>query len=92
MPIGRWTNKDERQGEIAARTVNKTRREQRRQENRRTMGTGNPYPPRDTRMRDKPYSLAQELEIPGRSKMTKRDRARALQPVPAARLRHANVE
>jgi hypothetical protein len=45
MPIGRWTNKDERQGEIAARTVNKTRREQRRQENRRTMGTGNPYPP-----------------------------------------------
>ena len=90
MPIGRWTNKDERRKEIAARTM--TRREQGRTENRRTMGTGNPNPPMDARMRDELYNLARELKIPGRSKMTKRDRARALQPVPAARLRHANVE
>jgi plasmid stabilization system protein ParE len=78
--------------EIAARTVNKTRREQGRTENRRTMGTGNPNLPMDARMRDELYNLARELRIPGRSKMTKRDLARALQPVPAARLPHPKAD
>ena len=75
--------------EIAARTVNKTRREQGRTENTRTMGTGNPNLPMDARTRDELYNVARELRIPGRSKMTKRDLVRALQPVPAARRRHA---
>jgi plasmid stabilization system protein ParE len=57
--------------EIAARTVNKRRREEGRTQNRRTMGTGNPNQPLAERTRDEIYNIAQDLNVRGRSKMTK---------------------
>jgi plasmid stabilization system protein ParE len=57
--------------EIAARTVNKRRRVEGRTPNRRTMGTGNPNRSLDNRTRDEIYNRAKEMNIPGRSKMTK---------------------
>jgi plasmid stabilization system protein ParE len=57
--------------EIAARTVNKQRREEGRTPNRRTMGTGNPNRRIEERSRDEVYNRARELKIPGRSTMTK---------------------
>ena len=57
--------------EIAARTVNKTRREAGRTPNRRSQGSGNPNRPLDDRSRDELYNRAKELGIPGRSKMAK---------------------
>jgi hypothetical protein len=59
--------------EIAGRTVNKTRREQGRTPNKRTQGTGNPNLPLAERTRDELYNLAKELNVSGRSKMTKGD-------------------
>jgi hypothetical protein len=59
--------------EIAARTVNKRRREEGRTPNTRTQGTGNPNLPLDERSRDELYNLAKELNISGRSSMTKRE-------------------
>jgi hypothetical protein len=57
--------------EIAGRTVNKTRREQGRTPNKRTQGTGNPNLPLDERTRDELYNLARELNVKGRSSMSK---------------------
>ena len=57
--------------EIAARTVNKRRREEGRTPNRRTMGTGNPNRRLEERSRDELYNRARQLKIRGRSKMTK---------------------
>src|SRR5437016_4005726 len=57
--------------EIAARTVNKQRREEGRTPNRRTMGTGNPNRGLEERSRDEVYNRAREMNIRGRSKMTK---------------------
>jgi hypothetical protein len=57
--------------EIAARTVNKDRREDGRTQNRRTMGTGNPRAPLEERTRDELYNLAEESGIRGRSRMNK---------------------
>ena len=64
------------------------------EENReaKNLGNGNPNHPTDARMRDELYNKARELKIPDPSKMTKRDLARAMQPVPAARLPHPKVE
>src|SRR5215207_9655603 len=59
--------------EIAARTVNKHRREEGRTANRRTLGTGNPNLPLAERTRDELYNLARELNVRGRSSMTKRE-------------------
>lgn len=64
--------------EIAARTVNKHRREEGRTKNKRTSGTGNPNTPLTERTRDELYNLAQELNLKGRSKMTKKELANAL--------------
>lgn len=61
----------DRAEEIAARTVNKRRREEGRTENKRTMGTGNPNRAPAERTRDELYNRAKELKIPGRSSMTK---------------------
>jgi plasmid stabilization system protein ParE len=61
----------DRAEEIAARTVNKARREEGRTPNRRTQGTGNPNRPLEQRTRDELYNRARELNIPGRSRMTK---------------------
>jgi len=65
--------------EIAARTVNKRRREEGRTPNRRTMGTGNPNIPLEERTRDELYNIAKELNLSGRSSMTKDDLVSALQ-------------
>ena len=57
--------------EIAARTVNKHRREEGRTENSTTQGTGNPNNRYESRTRDELYNIAKERNVEGRSKMTK---------------------
>jgi hypothetical protein len=64
--------------EIAARVVNKRRREEGRTPNKRTLGTGNPNKPLDERTRDELYNLAREMNIKGRSDMTKAELVGAL--------------
>jgi plasmid stabilization system protein ParE len=65
--------------EIAARTVNKHRREEGRTPNRRTQGTGNPNRPLSEHSRDELYNEAREKGIGGRSRMSKGELVRALQ-------------
>lgn len=65
--------------EIAARTVNKQRREEGRTPNRRTQGTGNPNTPLAERSVDELRNLAHELHIRGRSRMRKADLVAAIQ-------------
>jgi phage terminase small subunit len=65
--------------QIAARTVNKGRREQGRTPNRRTQGTGNPNVSLEDRSRQELYNLAKDLGIEGRSRMRKSDLAKAIQ-------------
>lgn len=64
--------------EIAARTVNKTRREDGRTPNVRTQGTGNPRTSLDDRTRDELYNLARDLNVSGRSSMNKQELAEAV--------------
>jgi hypothetical protein len=64
--------------EIAARTVNKQRREEGRTPNKTTQGTGNPNKPLKDRTRDELYNIAKEKEIEGRSKMNKAELAKAV--------------
>jgi len=64
--------------EIAARTVNKRRREEGRTPNRRTMGTGNPNRSLEERSRDELYNRARQLKIHGRSKMSKSELVEAV--------------
>jgi hypothetical protein len=64
--------------EIAARTVNKERREEGRTPSSRTQGTGNPRHPLDERTRDELYNLARERDVKGRSSMSKRELLDAL--------------
>ncbi|MQA90556.1 MAG: addiction module toxin RelE [Gemmatimonas sp.] len=59
--------------EIAARTVNKTRREEGRTPRRTTEGTGNPNVGLEGRTKNELYNRAKELDIEGRSKMTKNE-------------------
>lgn len=68
--IERGRDEDEAE-EIAARTVNKQRREEGRTPSRRTSGTGNPDRRLEERTRDELYNRARELDIDGRSDMTK---------------------
>ena len=68
----RGVGKD-RAEEIAARTVNKQRREEGRTPNQRTQGTGNPRRGYEARSRDELYNIAREKDIPGRSKMDKQE-------------------
>lgn len=70
--------KEERAEEIAARTVNKNRREAGRTPNARTQGTGNPNRPLPQRSRDELYNRARELGIAGRSKMSKHELVEAI--------------
>lgn len=65
---GRSTDKAE---EIAARTVNKQRREEGRTPNRTTQGTGNPNRSLDDRTVSELKNRAKELRIEGRSSMKK---------------------
>jgi hypothetical protein len=64
--------------EIAARTVNKGRREEGRTPNRRTQGTGKPGAPLDERGKDELMNLAREKDIRGRSRMNKSELVKAL--------------
>lgn len=57
--------------EIAARTVNKHRRQEGRTPNRKTSGTGNPTHSLEDRSRQELYNRAKQLDIEGRSKMNK---------------------
>ena len=73
----RGVNEDKAE-EIAARTVNKQRRAEGRTPNRRTQGTGNPNRGLDARSRDEVYNRAKEMNIRGRSKMTKAELVEAV--------------
>jgi plasmid stabilization system protein ParE len=57
--------------EIAARTVNKDRREEGRTPNRTSQGTGNPNSSLEDRTVSELRNRARELHIGGRSNMTK---------------------
>jgi len=70
---------DEKRAEaIAARTVNKTRREEGRTPNKTTQGTGNPARGYEGRTRDELYNIAKDKDIPGRSKMDKQELIEAI--------------
>ncbi|MEZ6130207.1 MAG: Rho termination factor N-terminal domain-containing protein [Planctomycetaceae bacterium] len=64
--------------EIAARTVNKQRREEGRTANKTTQGTGNPNTELPDRTVDELRNLAAEMKIKGRSKMKKGDLVHAI--------------
>ncbi|MGE0328948.1 MAG: Rho termination factor N-terminal domain-containing protein [Polyangiaceae bacterium] len=64
--------------EIAARTVNKQRRSEGRTPNRTTQGTGNPNKSLESRSKRELYNRAKQLEIEGRSRMTKAQLVRAI--------------
>ena len=70
--------KAERAEEIAARTVNKQRREEGRTPNQTTQGTGNPTNRLEERTRRELYNRAKELNIEGRSRMDKAELVRAI--------------
>lgn len=70
---------EKRAKEIAARTVNKGRREEGRTPNKRTQGTGKPGKSLKDRSRDELYNIAQDLQIAGRSKMKKDELVSAIQ-------------
>jgi plasmid stabilization system protein ParE len=69
---------ESRAKEVAARTVNKDRREEGRTPNERTQGTGNPNQGYEGRTRDELYNIAKERGIQGRSRMTKDELIREL--------------
>jgi len=69
---------EDRAEEVAARTVNKQRRLERRTPNVTTQGTGNPNTPLDQRSRDELRNRARQLNIRGRSRMTKAELLEAL--------------
>lgn len=69
---------EERAEEIAARTVNKTRREQGRTPNTATSGSGNPEASLEDRSVRELYNRAKELDIEGRSSMKKAELIRAI--------------
>ena len=71
---------EQRAEEIAARTVNRDRREEGRTESglKSTMGTGNPNTSLEERTRRELYNRAKQLHIEGRSNMTKAELVRAI--------------
>ncbi len=70
---------EKRAEEIAARTVNKARREEGRTPNVRTQGTGNPHKPLGELTRDELYNRAKEAGIAGRARMSKAALMQALE-------------
>jgi plasmid stabilization system protein ParE len=64
---------EERAEEIAARTVNKQRREQGRTPNVRTQGAGNPTTSYEVRTKDELENLARERGIKNYSELTKEE-------------------
>jgi hypothetical protein len=57
--------------EIAARTVNKQRRQQGKTPQKTSQGTGNPNTKLENRTKQELYNRARQLNIEGRSKMSK---------------------
>ena len=68
----------ERAKEIAARTVNRDRREEGRTPQRTTSGTGNPNTSLEDRTVDELRNRAAELNIRGRSRMSKQQLVAAI--------------
>lgn len=68
----------DRAEEIAARTVNKQRRQEGRTPNRTSQGTGNPKASLEDRSKRELYNRAQELDIAGRSRMSKSELVKAV--------------
>jgi hypothetical protein len=68
----------ERAKEIAARTVNKERREEGRTPNKTTQGTGKPGSPLEDRTVGELRNLASDLDIEGRSTMKKSELVSAI--------------
>lgn len=69
---------EERAREIAARTVNRQRREEGRTPNETTQGTGNPHTPLEDRTFEELRNRARELDIEGRSGMNKAELVQAI--------------
>ncbi len=69
---------EKRAKEIAARTVNKQRREEGRTPNKTTQGTGNPNRGLEARTVSELRNRASQLKISGRSKMNKQQLVRAI--------------
>lgn len=65
--------------EIAARTVNKNRRQKGETPNKTTQGTGNPNTSLEDRSKQELYNIAKDMNIDGRSKMSKSDLVKAIQ-------------
>jgi plasmid stabilization system protein ParE len=68
----------DRAEEIAARTVNKGRRQEGRTPRKSTQGTGNPNRGYEARTKDELYNIAKDRGIEGRSSMSKSELVRAL--------------
>lgn len=64
--------------EIAARTVNKQRRQEGRTPNKTTQGTGNPNRPLEERTVKELRNIAADKQISGRSRMKKKELVRAI--------------
>ena len=64
--------------EIAARTVNKGRREEGRTPNKTTQGTGNPNTSLESRTVEELRNIASDLDIDGRSKLDKDELVKAI--------------
>ena len=69
---------EDRAEEIAARTVNKGRREEGRTPNKTTQGSGNPNERYEDRTVDELQNIAADRNIRGRSKMNKSELIRAI--------------
>jgi hypothetical protein len=76
--LGMYRKKEDRAQEIAARTVNKERREEGRTPNTRSQGTGNPRHGLESRSKTELENRARELHIDGRSKMSKAELVEAI--------------
>lgn len=72
---------ESRAKEIAARTVNKRRRQEGRTPNKRTQGTGNPRLSLEDRTKDELSNRAKQLGISGRSQMSKEELVAAIRQV-----------
>jgi hypothetical protein len=64
--------------QIAARTVNKQRRQENRTPNKSTQGTGNPNRGYEDRTKNELYNIAKRKHISGRSKMSKSELIKAI--------------
>lgn len=69
---------EERAKEIAARTVNKQRRESGETENETTQGTGNPNTSLEARTVDELRNRASQLHVDGASRMNKSELVQAI--------------